>query len=390
MNIVDFFRLLTGFVVFEEKGGFGERFINLCAKNRISVFNLAFSEDKIIACIKPRYFKKLKGIARATGVTIRIKDKKGLPFYMKEHKNRVGLVIGVVLGVVFMVSMNFFVWTIETNGSEKYSDEEIIETVKAYGLDFGTFKPNFDEEAVSREIVNDFGGELLWVAINIKGSKAVVEVRDFVKANRVEEGNPCNIVASFDGVVLSCEVIRGEAVAKTGSAVTKGDLLISGVTERADTSTSYCEAKGNVTALRERQSSFTYNKKQKKYFYKEPKSYYSLCFMSLKIPLGFYKTDEPHHIFKREEYMQWKGIKLPFGIIKTTIAEYEEREAVDERAVLNAISGYSDLTYSEYKNTNILKSNIDFISGNNAIEIKGNYSCIDFIGQKSEIIIENS
>ena len=105
---------------------------------------------------------------------------------------------------------------------------------------------------------------------------------------------------------------------------------------------------------------------------------------------GFYKTDAPHHTFKKEEYLQWKGIRLPFGVIKTTIAEYEEREGTDENAALNTISCYSDITYEEYKNTNILKSKIDFIPRDNDIEIKGSYSCIDFIGQRSDIIIENS
>lgn len=390
MNVVDFFRLISGFVVFEAGGGFSERFINLCAKNKISVFNLSFGEDKITACIKPKSFKKLKAVAKISGVSIRIKAKKGLPFYIKAHRNRVGLLIGAAFCAFFMLSMSLFVWTVETNGSEKYTDEEIIETVKEYGLDFGTFKPFFDEETVSRRIVNDFGGELLWVAINIKGSKAVVEVRDFVKAPRTEEGDPCNVVASFDGVILSCEVIKGRAVAKSGSAVTKGDLLISGVVERADTSTGYCEAKGKVTALRERQSSFCYNKTQKKFFYREIKSYYSLCFLSFEIPFGFYKTNELHHTFKKEEFLSWNGIKLPFGITKTTVAEYEEREYTDENAVLNAVSSYSDITYEEYKNTNILKSKTHLSCGNNGVEIKGNYNCIDYIGQKSEIIIENS
>ncbi len=390
MKIIDIYRYFYGYVVFEVEGGFHERFINLCAKQSVPIFNLSYEGKKIVASIKGRKFKKLKSIAKATGVTIRIREKTGLPFFMRKHKDRVGLLIGAVICLAFMVGMNQFVWTIETTGSQKYSDEEIISTVKEYGLDFGTFIPSFDEVMVAREIVNDFKGEILWIAINIRGSKAVVEVRDFVKASEEKEDSPCNILADFDGVILSCETIKGVGVAKTGSAVTKGDLLISGVVEHTDLSTTYCEAKGVVTALRSREFTLQYEKNQKRQKYKKTSSYYTLYFMSLKIPLGFYKTDNPHHTFYKEEYLSYNGIKLPFGIIKTTVAEYEDVEYTDKGMYIQAVSKFSDDTYKEHGNTNILHSKIEFSSEEDMIIIAGKYSCIDFIGKKSDILIENS
>ncbi|MBQ8697138.1 MAG: sporulation protein YqfD, partial [Clostridia bacterium] len=230
--------------------GFSERFINLCFNSGIHIWNISAENKEIKANIKPKDFKKLKDIRKKAGVRIKITEKRGLPFYLRRHRNRVGLLIAFAFFAVFMVVMNRFVWCIESTGSEKFSGEQILLVAEEMGLKYGTFVPFFDEREASRKIVNAFDGELLWASINIKGSKAVVEVRDFVKGIDENYNNePCNIVSDSDGVVLSVEVSKGQSAIASGSAVSKGDLLISGVVDTKDMSASYCHAKGKVTAL---------------------------------------------------------------------------------------------------------------------------------------------
>ena len=104
--IVKLLKYLLGYVAFKAKGGFCERFINLCAFRRIDLWDVTLDGDTIKAKISIKNFKKLRSIARKTGVKISITQKRGLPFYMRSHSDRVGLLIGAGIFLFFMTVMN--------------------------------------------------------------------------------------------------------------------------------------------------------------------------------------------------------------------------------------------------------------------------------------------
>lgn len=390
MNVIDFMRLFKGYVCFTASGGFSERFINLCFSSGIHIWNISAENKEIKANIKPKDFKKLKEIRKNAGVKIKITGKRGLPFYLKRHRDRAGLLIAIAFFAVFMVVMNRFVWCIESVGSEKFSAEEILSVAEEMGLKYGTFVPFFDEREASRKIVNAFDGELLWASVNIKGSRAMVEVRDFVKGIDENYNNePCNIVSDSDGVVISLEVSKGQGAIEPGSGVSKGDLLISGVIDTKDMSAAYCHAKGEVTALVNKNCTAYENTEKAIESFNKSQSYYSLYIFGLKIPLGFYKTESPHSIFSYMKYLSFDGKKLPFGIIKTTVAEYENKTANDTNSVLNAVSSYTDKSYSMFADSTVLSSVINVDISGEKVTLSGNYECLDFIGKEQPIIIEN-
>ena len=55
---------------------------------------------------------------------------------------------------------------------------------------------------------------------------------------------PCNIVASQDGTIMGIEATVGVAEVRSGDAVLKGDLLISGITENLDKTYNLKAARG--------------------------------------------------------------------------------------------------------------------------------------------------
>jgi similar to stage IV sporulation protein len=184
-------KYIFGFVVFTAKGGFVERFINICAVRRISIWDVQLNHNVIKASISVRDFKKLRSVARKTGVNISLCDKCGLPFYIRAHSDRVGLFIGVCIFVFFMTVMNTRVWCIHTVGSDKISREQMLIAADKAGLDYGIKVKNFDEEKAAREIYKSFNGELSWIKVNIKGSLAVIDFRDKVKKLEIDEkGEP--------------------------------------------------------------------------------------------------------------------------------------------------------------------------------------------------------
>ncbi len=383
MRLRDFF---DGYVIFDAVGGFSERFLNLCRMRGIDIRNVKVSTGRIRGQVNRKKLKSVEKIAESSGAKIEIAERRGFPSLLQRKKHRLALVVGVAVVLCAMLLMNNFVWCIECVGSERYSPEQIIAVAQQSGLNFGTFIPAFDETQAARNIVTAFGGTLQWGAINIKGSMAVIEVRDFTDELEPYSGDePCNIVADADGVILSLEAQRGVPVALKGSAVSKGDVLISGAVEKTDMSVYFTHAKGNVTAITQRSISEAVSDK-KRQVYTDCHSYYVLELFSLRIPLGFYKSDNPYHTFEEETFCSMKGTRLPFSVTKVTVTELARG---DTESLTETLSRYCEKEYTEFANSHILSCEVSFKGSGSALTIEGEYSCIDFIGKKQAIIIEN-
>ena len=385
-------RLIRGYVVFIAMGGFSERFINLTAGRRIDIWDVTCFDGAIKGKISVKNFHKLRAVARKTGVKIKINRRRGLPFYLKAHSDRVGLIIGAVFFIAFAVIMNRFVWCISAADSEKFSAQEIIEVAENIGLRYGVYVPTFDEEKAARELYKAFDGQLSYVKVNIKGSLAVIEFRDSKKKLEIhEKGEVSNIVADFDGVIVSDETYQGAKNISKGNAVRKGDVLISGVVEGVDAKPLYYEAKGKFTALHQSTAETKVAKKTLVKCFADEKSYYSLVVFGMKISLGFaVYPAENSKVSTYRKYAEYDGYQLPFGIEKKTVVTEAERQILADEAYILACINFSELVYDKYKNTNIVSRDIKINNNDSAVVITAEYQCIDFIGKSVPIIIENS
>lgn len=390
--VVKLLKYLLGYVVFEAKGGFCERFINLCAMRRINIWDVALSDDVIRAKIGIKKFAKLRSIAKKTGAKISIVQRRGLPFYLRNNKDRIGLLIGVGIFIFFMTVMNSFVWCIQTVDSEKFSREQILQAAGNAGLSYGIWVKNFDEEKAAREIYKAFEGELSWVKVNIKGSLAVVDFRDKVKKiEKDEKGEPSNIIADFDGVIISDETFQGSKNKSRGDTVVIGDVLISGVVEGVDMKPLYYQAKGNFSALHTVSKEFLMKNDTPFYKNKAIDESLAVIIFGLEIPISFYGyTAENSKCLTYESYIEFEGYRLPFGIKKTVAVNYNKKEINDRNKGLIGIFKYSEYIYKSFKNTNILSYKVKTTKTSDGLKVSGEYQCIDFIGQSRAIIMENS
>ena len=388
--ILKLLRLLKGYIIFTAVGGFSERFINLCAFRRIDIWDMYCKEDCITGKIDIKNFSKLRSIARKTGVKIKINNKIGARFYLRAHNDRVGLLIGVGFFIIFLVTMNRFVWCISTHDSEKFSREQIVEVAESVGLRYGVYVPGFDEEKAAREIYKAFGGELSYVKVNIKGSLAAIEFRDSIEKLIIEEkGEPSNIVADFDGVIVSDEIFQGAKNIAKGNAVKKGDVLISGVVEGVDSKPLYYEAKGNYTALHESKSEYEVSCVESAVCFSGTEEYYKLILFGLRIPIGFHaNSDENTRLYTDIRLVEYDGYKLPFGIEKNRVAVLGECSIDKEKAIKIACMKYSAMVYDKYKNSNIVSCDVRIKTEEDRVILTGEYNCIDFIGESKPIIIE--
>ena len=389
--VIRLFRLLRGYVCFAAQGGFSERFINLCAFRRIGIWDVKFEDKALRGKISAADFHKLRYVARKTGVRIKIEDKCGLPFYLKAHTARVGIIIGAVFFIVFCSVMNRFVWCISISDSENFSREQIMEAAENAGLHYGVSVSSFDEEKAARDIYRYFDGGLSYVKVNIRGSLAAVEFRDSKKKLTAEEkGEPSNIVADFDGIIISDETYQGAKNISRGNAVRKGDVLISGVVEGIDEKPLYYEAKGKFTALRDSRCNISINADQGLIRPVGEKNYYSLIVFGLKLPLSFCEDPaENVREYTYRKYFGYDGYVLPFALEKKTVITLGEEVLTSDEVSELACIKYSETVYDKYKNSNIVSSQVKIESENNTVTISGEYKTIDFIGERKAIIIEN-
>lgn len=389
MKLIDIIRYLKGYVVFTATGGFPERFINLCNINGIRTWNLNPDIGYVSGCISASNFRKIRRFVKSSGIHVKIVKKEGLPFLIRKYSSRKFLFAGIIFYFIFIFIMNQFVWIIDITGTETISREEILSTAKEYSLYPGIFAARLDESAVSRSCINHFNDKIVWMAINVKGSKAVIEMRDFVDEHEDSTyGNPCNIVADFQGKILSIETYNGEKAVNSGSGVKKGDLLISGVIENRDLSCNYVEARGKITALHSVSFSKSYNKSSEATRQiSSIKEKYKINFLWADIPL--YKSNGFETIYSFSKKLSHNNIHLPFGIELKALCNFSKPDSmnIDFLTVLDCfISEY----YYSFRNTNILNADFKVSNNKDLYSVCVNSDCIDFIGVKKDIYAEKN
>lgn len=322
MFLLRFFRFITGYVVFSGTGGFSERFLNLCSLNNITIWDIRSQSGNFTAKTSIACYKKIRPCAKRSGVKLRATEKCGLPFIIRPYLKRKGLIAGAVVSVAIVSLLSSCIWTINVTGNEKYTDEQIISLAASYGITPGTFRSSIDPKAIRENIKATVDG-INWFSVNIDKTAVSLEVLESSGSSEILDlSTPCNIVSAVDGELLALEVYTGDAAITPGNAVTKGDLLISGVVERADGSSDFVHARGNAVIRTKREITKTITNTDRCYCLSEKDNGYSLYLFSLEIPV---KHAKDNALSRTEKAMlQYDSLALPLGIItysKTALKE---------------------------------------------------------------------
>lgn len=385
MFIIRIIRYLTGCVTFEAVGGFPERFINLCTKSGIPLWDLRHMRGCVVGTTTIRGYKAIRDCVRRSGVRVHIKKKSGFPFITYRQKKRAGLVIGLAAAGILVVFLSTMVWTVSVEGNSTVSQEQIMTVFSELGVKMGARRKALDVKAIADEAVRRFDGALSWAAVNIDGSHAVIEVRESIPVPEiVDTSTPCNIVAAEDGVITKIQLYAGQEEIKIGSAVLKGDLLISGIKVNLDKTETLKHADGNVFAQIEK----NIEGRCGDVFSCEStaKIRYTLYFFGLKLPFGTSVGDENY--YRVESYMQSGKTALPVGIIRERTCAYTQATAPEsaEHRRLIAAKRFCD----EYR---AMRQTCTVLSGDFSYAdecYSGTYQCEKQIGLKQEIFVEKN
>lgn len=381
------FRYCRGFVALEAEGAYPERIINLCLDNNIEIWKIKNIKGKIFFATDRSNLIKIKNIRKKCGVKIRIKYKRGLPFYLKDNNNFLSFFLGAAFCLIIVTLLSQFVWNIEVAGNVSLTNEEVLDLCSKVNVYEGMPK----KEVNSPNMRNDLlllTDKIGWVSFNLEGSKLTVNVSE-TASPEISDNSPCNIIAKKDGVIKKTSVYKGSAVVTANTAVKKGDLLVSGTVEYGENLTNFVAAKAEITAETETVITVSTPFTITETFTKEkPIKKRVLTLYGLNIPLYFgtlkgnyNKTVDRHFIKKGTNYIPvYITTASFFEIIKTqrTISMDEAKTMLKNKAVDKE---------KEYKFIKIINSKDEFYEKDGNLVLNHTITAYEDIAEKELIRI---
>ena len=293
------YRFFCGILEVEFSGVYPEKILNLCAQNKIGIWNTRFMVQKIRLFITVKDFRKLPKILKKSGIKAHILKKKGFPFFINKYKKRFGIFAGIALFFAVLQFISGFIWIIEVEGNKTVQTKEILSVCSDLGIKTGVKSDSIDTKNSPQSLLLRMD-ELAWGSFNIEGCKLTVNVSE-VTSKKEDNSVATNLKASADGVIKKIDVTSGNCVVKVGDTVKKGDVLVSGIIENAS-ETKFVHSIGSIIA--ETQETVRFNEpflKKVKYPLGKHKKKSVLEIFTLKIPLyigkenGNFETEIQHN-----------------------------------------------------------------------------------------------
>ncbi len=239
--------LVKGEVTGRVESGFPERVLNLCAEYGIVFWDLNWASPVEFTFTMTRQdWKRLRRLSKRIDCGMTAVGWKGTPFFLGRIRRRYGLwvTLGVCTALLFWGS--FFIWDFEIEGNETVSQQEILRALDKYGIGFGTYGYDVDSSELRNHILLEIP-ELSYIAVNVRGCRAYVQVRERIPAPEIiSKREPGNTVAAKDALVTAIQPWDGEKMVLPGTTVKAGQLLISGVVQNDVGGVRYLRGMGKI------------------------------------------------------------------------------------------------------------------------------------------------
>ena len=247
-------KLLRGSVCVRAKSAYPERMLNLSSARGIEFWDVRWIDDTALSfCVARGDLRALRRAAEGCGAEVSIERTAGTPFFFARLRRRHALFAGGILCAALLLVNSLFIWDFEVTGNETVPTETILHALREHGVHRGTFIYSFRSQDICNRVLPELK-DLCWVAVNVRGCKAYVQVRERVRApERVNESEPTNVIAAKPGLITKVRALDGEKRVLPGTSVQQGQLLIAGVvdtggTEKPSVTTRFLAGKGEVWA----------------------------------------------------------------------------------------------------------------------------------------------
>jgi len=385
-----------GYVTLRVESGFPERVLNLCAARGIAFWDLNWeSELAFTFALSRRDWGRLRQLRDRLDARIEPVAREGLPYFLLRFKKRYWLVLGLGAVVLALLGGSFFIWDVEVQGTAAVSREEILRTLADHGVRPGTFAYSVDSIDLRNRVLLDLP-ELSYLAVNVRGSRAYVQVRDRVDAPEpVNKKRPGNTVAAKDGLVTAIQPWDGKKMVLPGTTVTEGQLLINGVVDEGWSGIRFLRGMGKVYART------WYELKchapltvQKKVWSGAETTRWAICWGDLRI--NFYRggsidTGCCDKITKRTQLTLPGGFALPITVVRETLQPYTlaEVQLSHEEAAARAEKALEQQLLQSLEEGEVLSRQLTCVEWDGGLLVALSAECEEQIGRFVELPMEN-
>lgn len=241
---------INGFIVVRVEGLNPEKFINICSRNGINLWDINKISYTVIE-FKMKYteYKYLKDIIKRTSSRTKIIKKKGFNFLYGKMRKRKFFIIGIAAFLIILFYLSNILWFIDINGCKKISKELVYNTLKSSGLNEGKFKSKINLRDIETDVLKQIK-EISLINIKFIGTRARVEIVErTMPPEIIPLEKPTNIIANRDGIVMKVLSYKGQPMVQEGDYVKKGQILISGIiTDSTNVPSKIVHAMGIVSA----------------------------------------------------------------------------------------------------------------------------------------------
>lgn len=229
MLAIKLWNYLRGYVIIRIKGLSLERLLNLALVRDIYLWDVKrLSNVEIQATVSLKGYKDIEDLVQKIGSRVEVVDNRGMPFLLKKLRRRKMLGLGLLIFALLVGIFSSLIWQIEVIGTEQIPKSEIVKFLEENNIKPGRFKKTINENQVQRLILDKFE-YISFLDIRKVGVKLEIELKELeVPPEKIDKSYPCNIVAKRKGLIIKIVATNGKAVAKKGSVVNEGDILISG------------------------------------------------------------------------------------------------------------------------------------------------------------------
>ena len=239
--MIRFLKYMKGYLRVRVWGFSPERFMNLCSNKGILLWDIVREGDVYYMNITLKGFWEIRPIAKKTGARVAILERYGLPFFLPRLLKRKMFVLGLVLAVVFWTVSSFFIWDINLNGNYQITDDVFQNFLKENQVRIGMRRDELDIQELEKQIRRQFP-QITWASARLDGTKLLIDIKEndapiATREHAVDEKHSMgesqdapgrDLVAEYNGRVVSIIVRSGVPKVAIGDTVEKGTVMVEG------------------------------------------------------------------------------------------------------------------------------------------------------------------
>lgn len=357
-------------------------------------FNKLLKEDDCAFAYVPLYRKKqIVSTLKSLGITATLGQITGVPSVFYRYRKRIGIPLGLLVSIILIWLSGKIIWCVNVEGNYNVPDSVIIDLLSDLGCGVGDTYENIDFDMLHNRFLMECEG-ISWIAVNMNGTHANVEVREVMDVKENADEGFYNIVASENGQIERLAATEGKPVVEIFDTVEEGDLLISGaISYKEDTKTRFESADGSVFARVNR--SFEINVPIKQEIMCDTGATIEknkLRFFKLNINL-FRNSGIPYEFYDKitvtNQIYLFESIPLPVFINKTVYKEKKYRKLMltEEQAKERACLLYKEKLISVIGDAEMISKTVTESFSGDVYTVRCELYCLADIARKVPLVL---